>query len=33
MQFQWLVVNSQSGIAVLFYMGNSHQQATLFEGG
>ena len=29
MQFQCLVLNPQSGIAVLFYMVNSHQRATL----
>ena len=29
MQFQCLVLNPQNGIAVLFYMVNSHQQATL----
>ena len=29
MQFQCLVVNPQSGSAVLFYMVNSHQQTTL----
>ena len=29
MQFQCLVANPQSGIAVLFYMVKSHQRATL----
>ena len=29
MQFQCLVVNPQSGSAVLFYMVNSHQRTTL----
>ena len=29
MQFQCLVVNPQSGIAVLFYMVSSHQHAML----